>query len=259
MKIFYAESAIDYSTYTFPYGVYCVAESKYEYSEIYSMGFLPYTGRIELEQSIFYMARSLRADLRKLTSTGENRRTDRKLEELGITTEWIPMQDFDIHDPVFRDICSNYTQERFRNGQMSDERLEYVLNHDLASYIWLCKTSDGTPLGYVLLSVHDNMVHYWYAFMNLDYIQDRPVGKWMMWNVLKEAQENGYDYAYLGTVYGVNALYKVRDHNGVEFYDGRGWNPDKELLKTLCHGDDERGIVDAFKLTDAPEEFMRLD
>lgn len=259
MKIFYAESAIDYASYTFPYGVYCVAESKYEYAEIYSMGFLPYTGRLELSESVFYMARSLRADMHTLKSTGENRRTERKLEDLGLTTEWIPIQDFDVHDPAFRELCNRYTEERFRNGQMSDARLDYVLNHDLLSYVWQCNTADGTPLGYVLLSVHDNIVHYWYAFMNLDYIGDRPVGKWIMWTVLKEAQESGYDYVYLGTIYGVNALYKVRDHKGVEFYDGRGWNTDTKLLKTLCHEDEERGVADAFKRTDNPRGFMRLD
>lgn len=256
MEIIYAESAIDYASYTFPYGVYCVAESEAEFPEIYAQGFLPYTDRTQLSENIFYKARSLRAYLPELTSTSENRRTDRKLAELDIQTEWVPIKEFDIYDEEFRNLCNAYTQERFHHGQMAPERLDYVLKHDLSSYIWAC-TSHGKRIGYVLLSVHGKMVHYWYAFMSLSYLFDFPVGKWMMWNVLKEAAEKGYKYCYLGTVYGRNALYKVRDHNALQFYDGRGWNTDIKMLKSLCKGDEERGVADAFKLSKDPATFIK--
>lgn len=256
MKIFYAESAIDYASYTFPYGVYCVAESMDEFPEIYEHGFLPYTDRTELDESVLYKARSLRVRLENLTSTSENRRTDRKMEELGLKTEWIDIEDFDINNSTFRNLCEKYTAARFKNGQMSSVRLDYVLNHDLASQIWTCAIQDKV-IGYVFLSTHGNMVHYWYAFMSLDYLDDYPIGKWMMWNVLKEAQGKGFKYCYLGTCYGNHSLYKVRDHNAIEYYDGLGWNQDKKLLKNLCKSDGDRGVKDAFKLSESPEEFLK--
>ena len=36
-------------------------------------------------------------------------------------------------------------------------------------------------------------------------------------------------------------MYKVRDHKGVEFFDGVGWSEDVELLKYLCKKDEEPG------------------
>ncbi len=258
MKIFYAESAVDYASYTFPYGVYCVAETEYEYAQIYEQGFLPYTDRVELNKSIFYMARSLRVRLPELSSTSENRRTDRKLDELNIRSEWIDIEDFDRGDSHFRHLCSSYTAERFKEGEMSSERLDYVLAHDLLTHIWMC-TLEDVPVGYVLVSQHDNMAHYWYAFISLKYLHDYPLGKWMMWNVLKACRDRGLLYCYLGTVYGTRSLYKVRDHNGIEFYDGRGWNKDKDFLKTLCKNDASRKIKDAFKISDNPRKFIEFN
>lgn len=257
MEIFFAESSIDYKSYTFPYGVYCLAESQYEFPQIYDQGFLPYTDRLKLNQSVFYKARSLRVNLNKLSSTSENRRTDRKMEDLNMETEWISIEEFNIQDTHFRELCDRYTGERFKKGEMSSDRLDYILNHDLTTQIWQCST-DGNPIGYVIIADHDQMLHYWFAFMSLDYLYDVPLGKWMMWNVLKESAESGYDYCYLGTVYGKNSLYKVRDHEGIEFYDGRGWNDDKKLLKKMCKNDENRGVKDAFKKSDNPQDFITL-
>ena len=60
-----------------------------------------------------------------------------------------------------------------------------------------------------------------------------------MWRTIHWARENKFDYIYLGTCYKKKALYKVRDHKGIEFFDGVRWNEDVELLKYLCKKDEE--------------------
>ena len=52
------------------------------------------------------------------------------------------------------------------------------------------------------------------------------------------AQEKGLDFVYLGTCYKAKALYKIRDHKGVEFFDGVGWNENMNILKFLCQTDE---------------------
>ena len=63
MKIFFSENNVDYGTYTFNYAIYAQKESMAELTEIYDKGFLPYTGNINIESDLFYLARSLRVDL----------------------------------------------------------------------------------------------------------------------------------------------------------------------------------------------------
>ena len=41
-------------------------------------------------------------------------------------------------------------------------------------------------------------------------------------------------YIYLGTCYGEDSLYKVRDFKGIEYFDGNEWIDDIEKLKSLC-------------------------
>ena len=53
---------------------------------------------------------------------------------------------------------------------------------------------------------------------------------------------------YLGTAYKPAALYKIRDHKGLEFWDGQKWNTDTKILKDWCQTDLEPKASDRFKL-----------
>ena len=65
-----------------------------------------------------------------------------------------------------------------------------------------------------------------------------------MWRTIRWAKENNLDYVYLGTCYKKKALYKVRDHKGIEFFDGVRWNDNNELLKYFCKLDEEKELSD---------------
>lgn len=248
MKIFYSEYQTNYNSYTFSYAVYCVRETADELPAIYASGFLPYTGDLSLAEDHFYLARSLRIDLARFATLSENRRVDRKIQPLGIDMTVIDRPDFDTNDPAFVDFCQAYAEERFAGGSMSAERLAYVLDRNLVTHVFRFTSPDQT-YGYVLAVVADGMLHYWFSFYNTAYMRSHSLGKWMMWRVIDWAQQRGLAHVYIGTCYREKSLYKVRDHKGAEFFDGRGWNTDTDFLKVLCRSDEEARPQDAFKST----------
>ncbi len=246
MKIFFSEYRVDYATYTFGYTAYCVMESLDEIADIYAKGFLPFTGKLDVEDDIFYMARSFRIDLSKFSNSSENRRVNRKIEPLNITFSVIPKSEFDIKDTVFRKFCLDYANGRFSRGGMSEERFDFVLSKKAATHIFEFKSNDKI-VGYIFAMVTDEIMHYWFAFFDTDLMQNYSIGKWMMWSAIDWSKSNNLKYAYLGTVYHPTALYKVRDFKGAEFYDGKGWNTDMKTLKQWCKTDEELRDIDRFK------------
>lgn len=214
--------------------------------DIYARGFLPYTGDVTLTEDHFYLARSLRIDLSRFATRSENRRVDRKVEPLNIAMQAVARKDFDTSDPAFVRFCQSYAEERFAGGSMSAERLAYVLDRALVSHIFRF-TSSAQTYGYVLAVVADGMLHYWFSFYDTEFMQSHSLGKWMMWRVINWAQQQGLDYVYIGTCYREKSLYKVRDHKGAEFFDGRRWNADTDFLKELCRSDDAAPSADMLK------------
>ena len=246
MKIIYSEYQTDYSSYTFSYAVYCQKEQPEEVPEIYARGFLPYTADLSLPEDYFYLARSLRINLQHFTSSSENRRVDRKIAPLEISMEVVDKPDFDTADSAFIAFCTRYAEERFAGGSMDTDRLAYVLSRNLITHIFHFRQEE-TTYGYVLAVVAEGMLHYWFSFYDTNYMRSHSLGKWMMWKVIDWAQQQGLAYVYIGTCYREKSLYKVRDHKGAEFFDGRGWNADTSFLKELCHRDEVPKTTDMFK------------
>lgn len=244
MKIFYSENNVDYSTYTFNYAVYCIKESADEIDQIYAQGFLPYTGNINLEDEVFYMARSLRVNLENFSDTSENRRVNRLVEPLNIQLSVNSIKEIKIDDKF----CKGYIEERIGEDNMSFERWEYIKNRPIANTVFEFKDDKGQLFGYVLAVMTENIVHYWFAFFNTDYMRSHSLGKYMMWAIIDWAKKNGKSYVYLGTAYKPTALYKIRDHKGLEFWDGSLWNSDVKILKEWCQTDLEEKLADRYKI-----------
>lgn len=255
MKIFFSENTVDYSSYTFNYAPYAVREEGECLDKIYDQGFLPYTGDLSIENEVFYMARSLRVDLSSFTDTSENRRVNRLIEPLGVQLEVIDKSTFDLDNNDFKQFCSDYIKERIGDDNMSWERWEYILTKPLGSHIFKFYNEEKT-LGYVLGAVDQDLLHYWFAFFDTDYMRTHSLGKHMMWRLISWAKQNNKKYAYLGTAYKPSALYKIRDHKGLEFWDGASWNSDTKTLKTLCKTDLEPLKADRFKLLENKSAFI---
>lgn len=246
MKIFYSESQVDYTTYTFNYAIYCVKEQQAELPAIYEKGFLPYSNNLTLTSEIYYLARSLRVNLAQFADTSENRRISRKVEHLDIQLQVIPKASFDIANPTFQAFCLNYAKERFSNNAMDEARFQYIMSRASATHLFEYTTVAGV-VGYVLAVLEGGILHYWFAFFETNLLKAVPIGKWIMWRTIKWAKENDLNYVYLGTCYGTSALYKARDFKELEFFDGASWNEDVKLLKTLCKTDQTPKSADLFK------------
>ena len=236
MKIFRSESFVDYKTYTFNYATYCIKEHQEELPDIYNEGFLPYSNNIALQEETYYMARSLRVELKEFKESSENRRVARKIESLAPTFEVVPIKDFNVNDPEFKTYCLNFANKRF-SEPISNERLDYILHSKSISHIFRFKIAEK-EVGYVISIIEQGCLHYWFAFFDLDQ-QVFSLGKWMMFSVIKWAFDQKLDHVYLGTCYGEKSLYKVRDFKGLSYFDGNQWVSDIKKLKLKCKTDSE--------------------
>lgn len=256
MKVFCSENNVDYGSYTFSYALYALKESQEDLTELYQKGFLPYTGNLSLEQEVYYFARSLRVNLESFDDTSENRRVSRLVEPLNIKLEVIKKEDFDLENPKFKDFCSNYINERIGEDNMSIERWDYILKQETGTHIFRFFTEEK-EFGYVLAAMNDTLVHYWFAFFDTEYMRSHSLGKWMMWSVIRWSKENNKKYTYLGTAYKPAALYKIRDHKALEFWDGNGWNSNAKILKEWCQTDLDPKSQDRFKSEENPNLFLK--
>lgn len=243
MKIFRSESFVDYSTYTFNYATYCIKEDVSEIPEIYSKGFLPYSNNTDLKHETYYLARSLRVDIKNFKPSSENRRVLKKIAEVQPKFKVTPVTAFNVLEEKFQEFCLDYGKKRFSEG-LSSERLNYILNTKSISHIFEFEIQDK-KVGYVISIIKDGTLHYWFAFFDMTY-QNYSLGKYMMFSVINWAAENNFNHVYLGTCYGEKSLYKVRDFKGLEFFDGNQWHKDMKLLKLKCKTDNNF-IADDFK------------
>jgi hypothetical protein len=256
MRIFFSEHNNNYVNYTFDYAVYADAEVPGDFPKIFDMGFLPYSFDVNLTSETFYLCRSVRVDTAVFKPGSENKRVDRKLEPLGIQVEVIEKAKFNYKEPEFQDFCLQYADQRYSAKTMDLERLNYIFERLNGTHFFKFTDKDGKLIGYVLAGIHGNMLHYWFSYFDTYIMTQYPVGKWMMWKLICWAQENGLAYVYLGTCYGEKALYKVRDFNGVSFFDGEFWNPDLDELKSRCKNDHEPLEMDRFKMSRISKDYI---
>ena len=257
MKIFKSEYSNNYNTYTFSFTEYALMENIDDIPKIYDQGFLPYTGNIKISYPIFYLSRSLRVNLSQFSDTSENKRVNKKFEDLSPEIQRIPLTSFDINDKNFIDFCLTYAKKKFSNNAMNEKRFLYILKNGLATDIFEFKdSSNGALLGFVLAVLNSNTFHYWFSFFNTDYKTNIPLGKWMMWKMIKWSKDKSMDYIYLGTAYGTKSLYKIRDFKGIEFFDGNIWNNDIKQLKSLCKSDSINKDQDFFKTINNPNKYL---
>lgn len=244
MKLIFSEYKSNYSSYTFPYSVYAVPDDIAEVPKIFAEGFCPYTGDISKDEDLFYKARSIRVDLEKFSDTSENRRIDRKVQDLEI--EFSANSKSDLSLDSISTFCLDYAEKRFDGGSLSIDRLSYIYQKEYFNYILLYSIGEE-KIAYVFCHLSNNLLYYWYSFFNTTYLKDYSIGKWVMWKTIHWAQEKNLSYIYLGTCYSPYSLYKVRDHKGVEYHNGNTWSTQTKILKDLCKYDAEEWNEDLFK------------
>ena len=242
MKLFASELGHNYGTYSFGYCLYAIREPADTLSSVYAAGYLPYTGSPEAEATA-YMARSARITLAEWQPNSENRRVYRKFES--VERVIVPVGDR-LEDASMFDFCLSYFADRHGNGIMPADRLRHVLRSgwvtDIAEY-----RIDGEIAAYVWMGRDASATHFFFSFYDLDHVQ-QSLGLWLMIDMAKNSQERGDRHMYLGTAYGTKGLYKT-NFDALEFWDGREWIEDRELLRSHCRLDEGRvlGVADRWK------------
>ncbi len=236
MKFLFSESSIDYNNYKFGYSVNLILNDNNSIENVYSQGFLPYTGDIQNKDEVYYLARSIRVDLNDYERLSENNRIVKNAKKkYNIKFESIDKSDFN-HNEEFYKFCIGFSKERFSNKPLNKERLSLIIRRKNYNRIYIFSIKNKI-IGYVLAYENSNIIHYWFSFYDTRYLTEFPLGKFMMEHLVYHAKKIGKKYIFLGTCYGEKALYKVRDFKGIEFYNGNKWIKDNKILKAICKSD----------------------
>lgn len=244
MKKFSSEFGHNYENYSFVYSNYCLKEKGDKISDIYSSGYLPYSGSPGVKNT-FYMARSARVPLKLFSLTSENRRIAKKFDGK-FSHKVFNIHDFDTKDKEFISFCVEYFAKRHGPSVMPKERIMAILQSGLVTHI-VAYHKDKQPIAYVFEISDNSMTHFWFSFYNLDYIH-QSLGMWLMLNSARIAKEHRVEHFYVGTVYGEKALYKTA-FKDAEYFNGDVWVNDIKKLKSLSRTDDSRitRLVDVWK------------
>jgi hypothetical protein len=224
MKILFSESRPDYENYQFPYVIWAFPEADEPHHKLYELGFMPSKGT----PPRFYLSRSIRVNLSEFTPSSENRRILRKHEN--ITLEIIPREQFELTDAHIK-MCLTCASERFGSHVMTAERLESIFQSPYTTHLYCFKKNDVLVGLVPALYEPPHVAHYNFAFYTLD-TDLKSMGMYMMTSFLTDLASKHVYYAYLGTCYSRNTLYKTQ-FKGCEFYTGTRWSHDLDELKYL--------------------------
>ena len=231
MKLFFSEFKPNYDSYSFPYQVWLLREENDVVEPIYQAGFLP-TRHLP---NVYYLSRSLRVNLPGFDLSSENRRIINKTQE--ISSNLASLSDFN-YTPEVQKMCKDYALERFDRGVFSSQTIKSIFENKIFSHVFVFKNSNSqTPVGYAVCFINDKLLHYAYAFYNSEFIGQN-LGARMMLEAVSWAKQNQKAFAYLGTCYQTQSLYKT-EFKGVEFFNGFRWSGDLLELKELISLNDQ--------------------
>lgn len=228
MKLLFSEAKPDYAHYVFPYAIWGFPDPGETAADLFAQGFLPSSRNLDR----FYLCRQVRVNLKQFSKSSENRRILRKGQ--AIRVELIPKADFD-YSPTRREFFKTYADIKFGKDVMSYQRLDLLFEGAITSHVMLfTDTESGREIGTVTLYLQpEELAYYYFAFYDLNYYS-RNLGMFMMTSAVAEFADRGFRFAYLGSCYLENALYKTQ-FAGAEFFNGVRWSDNLKELKYLIH------------------------
>lgn len=227
MKIFFSEFKSNYSRYHFPYQVWLLKEEADNKEKIYQNGFLPMRNR----NNVYFLARSLRVDLNNFDLSSENRRILNKTKD--IKSELIPLSKFS-YTPKIQKFCKDYCNEKLGQGLFSTGKIKEIFLNGVFNSVFVFTDLENNEIGYVVCFIGETLLHYAYAFYDLEFLKLN-LGARMMLEAVNWSKSNNKNYAYLGTCYEESALYKT-EFSGIEFFNGFRWSNNLAELKKLISG-----------------------
>lgn len=228
MKIEKNEYKQNYSAYEFGYQIWAIPEKNDLIDSIYEKGFLPYSG-LHYSTPRYYECRSARVRLDDFNLTSENRRILKKFDNTFSVQTFSGKEALQKNE--FISCALSYFKQRHGDNIMTKERLHTICNYSKNVQIRVYSYQQK-PVAYVVEQVGKKSAHYWFSFYDLSFAF-QSFGMWLMTDYVQFLKNEGFTYAYLGTVYGARALYKT-NFSSIEFWNGINWDQDIKKLKTLA-------------------------
>lgn len=238
MKLQFREHiGVDYSKYAFPYCVYCIKEGKDKYHDIYSKGFLPYTNELDIDEEIYYLARSIRIPLMGELWNYKQKNVLNKFSKLYdddfIKIEVQPKEKY-LSDKQFQSWCLRNAKNDF----LASERLNYIESRPYLKDIMSVSYKDEILAYLFIIHEGSDFLHVWYSFY--DFAKNsNDFGKWILLKVIEWSKNQDYQYFYIGTCYSASAFYKLTLSPRATYFDGSIWNENiSELKRRLLEGEE---------------------
>jgi len=228
MKIVFSENTPLYTQYLFPYSIYGISEETDSLQQIYAKGFIP----TRIQKDLYYMARSTRINLTNFKESSELRRIDRKTE--GLTVTATKLKDFN-YDYTLGKQMKDFYDTKFGKKTLSAQKAKWLFTSDSFSHVLEYKidnsNSKDNVIGYCIINLDQNIMHYAYPFYSLESNQPN-LGMGMMLKAVQWGREQKLNFVYLGTSYTEASLYKTQ-FPGFQWCTGNSWNSSVKELKNI--------------------------
>ncbi len=195
--------------------------------EMYERGFV-FT---RLGKGIMQQTRSFRIDLDKFILSSENRRILKKVPDLQISFNNLPLENYNYS---IGKLAKDFYEIKFGQNIMSAQKVKEMLTDgEKSNFNTLISFGDVTHpgLGYTIAYVSPSIIHYSYPFYDLDH-SPKDIGLAMMIKTLERAKAKGIKYVYLGSLQRPSDTYKLQFSNG-QWFDGKKWNDNIDEVKLI--------------------------
>ena len=237
---FRTEGPVLYGRYQSGHGEWLELEEKDDVAVAYPGGYLPYSGDPSDPRHLFYMARSLRVALDRLAMDKKRRYDHRQWETHGLEREVLAKEEFrQRYGRESEELAMGWMEARFGKPYLGRERFRYVLEKPFLETVATWRKGSALE-AFAFIVTGPWGAHYWFAFYRHSREGTWPPGHGYMLDFLLWARGQDLPHAYLGTAYGMNSRYKTRGLEGIEFWDGSCWCPDRKELAARREDDEKR-------------------
>ncbi|MDE2188244.1 MAG: hypothetical protein KGJ35_00740 [Patescibacteria group bacterium] len=195
-------------------------------SDMYNRGFV-FT---RLGRGIMHQTRSVRINLEKFHLTSENRRLLKKGADIILEKKTLPLTDYSWK---IGKMAKDFYDAKAEPGTFTANKTKELVtvSDNFNVFLSYSREKETEPLGYAICYGTTDMLHYCYPFYDLKKAP-RDMGLIMMTKAIKDANETGRRYLYLGSLQRPNDTYKLQ-FEGIEWFDGKKWRTDLEEVKKI--------------------------
>jgi hypothetical protein len=223
VRVALSECMPDYVSYTFPYHVWGFLDEGETVSTALGLGFLP----LSLDLSRFYLTRSIRIHLGEYEPTARTRYVGRRCSHL--SSRLVPRSEFEL-TPPWQELARVYFASRTVAAEHRERRFFEMIDAPFTTHVMqLTDNRSGEPAALVPVYLEPGAsAEYGIPVYEPKYLKES-IGNHLLAETLATLRSAGCDYAYLGTCYSNQDLYKTR-FRGMQFFNGYSWSSDRTEL-----------------------------